>query len=91
VERYTVEQRRRLSVRPGLTGLAQVRGRNALPWERRIELDLAYLRRQSVRLDLRILAASALAVLHGSGVEGHPVDDPLAVPPQPETGVPRVS
>jgi lipopolysaccharide/colanic/teichoic acid biosynthesis glycosyltransferase len=80
VERYDDRQRERLAVRPGLTGLAQVRLRNAAPWAERIELDLEYVHRQSVGLDLRILARSVLVVLRGSGVEGHPTDDPLAAP-----------
>lgn len=46
VDRYTDFQRRRLEVRPGLTGLAQVNGRNALSWDRRIELDVEYVERQ---------------------------------------------
>jgi lipopolysaccharide/colanic/teichoic acid biosynthesis glycosyltransferase len=81
VERYDARQRHRLSVRPGLTGLAQVRGRNALPWADRIELDLEYIRRQSLALDLSLLAASVRVVFSGSGVEGHPTDDPIAVLP----------
>jgi lipopolysaccharide/colanic/teichoic acid biosynthesis glycosyltransferase len=78
VERYDERQRGRLCVRPGLTGLAQVHGRNALPWSERIELDLAYVRTQSPRTDLRILGATFRAVLDADGVEGHPLDDALA-------------
>jgi lipopolysaccharide/colanic/teichoic acid biosynthesis glycosyltransferase len=80
VARYTDRQRGRMAVRPGVTGLAQVRGRNALAWSDRIDLDLEYVRRQSAWLDLRILAGSARVVLGGSGVTGHPTDDPLARP-----------
>lgn len=80
VERYDERQRGRLSVRPGVTGLAQVRGRNRLTWPQRIEIDLDYVERQSVWLDLRILVESVLVVLKGDGVEGHPTDDPLAAP-----------
>ncbi len=80
VDRYTPAQTRRLAVRPGITGLAQVRGRNAITWAERIEHDLKYVDEQSVRLDLKILARTAAAILGGSGVEGHPVDDPLAAP-----------
>ena len=47
VERYDARQRRRLLARPGLTGLAQVSGRNAIPWSERIEIDLAYVDRWS--------------------------------------------
>jgi lipopolysaccharide/colanic/teichoic acid biosynthesis glycosyltransferase len=81
VARYDDRQRRRLAVRPGVTGLAQVRGRNAMPWADRIEIDLDYVRDQSPLLDLRILWWTASAVLRGGGVEGHPTDDPLARPP----------
>jgi len=55
-EQYTDEQRRRLEVRPGITGWAQVNGRNAIPWDRRIELDVEYTERVSLGFDLRILA-----------------------------------
>ncbi len=83
VERYDDRQRLRLDVRPGLTGLAQVNGRNELSWPARIELDLEYVDRQSVALDLRILLATVRVLLTGSGVEGHQVDDPLAAEPPP--------
>lgn len=78
VERYDDRQRRRLEVRPGLTGLAQVSGRNALSWPDRIEYDVQYVERQSVLLDLSIIARTAKALVSGEGVHGHPVDDPLA-------------
>ena len=81
VARYSARQRERLSVRPGLTGLAQVRGRNALSWSDRIELDLDYVEHQSPWLDLRILVWTVGAVLKGSGVAGHPRDDPIAANP----------
>jgi lipopolysaccharide/colanic/teichoic acid biosynthesis glycosyltransferase len=78
VERYDDRQRRRLAVRPGLTGLAQVNGRNALTWAERIEWDVRYVETQGPLVDLRIIARTARAVLSGEGVEGHPSDDPLA-------------
>ena len=53
VDRYTERQRRRLDVRPGITGWAQVNGRASLPWAERIELDLWYVEHASLRLDLR--------------------------------------
>jgi lipopolysaccharide/colanic/teichoic acid biosynthesis glycosyltransferase len=81
VERYDRAQRQRLCVKPGLTGLAQIRGRNEIRWAERIEHDLEYVTRQSLALDLRILVASVATVLGGAGHEGHPVDDPLAAPP----------
>ena len=65
-------------MRPGLTGWAQVNGRNAIPWNERIELDLAYVERRSLALDLRILARTAATVVSGRGASGHPVDDPFA-------------
>ena len=76
VARYTAEQRRRLAVRPGLTGLAQVRGRNALLWADRITLDLEYLRRQSFAFDVRVLLWSVRVVV-AADVGGHAVDDPI--------------
>jgi lipopolysaccharide/colanic/teichoic acid biosynthesis glycosyltransferase len=68
VDAYTDRQRRRLEVRPGLTGWAQVNGRASLPWPQRIELDLWYLEHASLRLDLRILALSARMAITGHGL-----------------------
>ena len=68
VERYTDHQRRRLEVRPGITGWAQVRGRASLPWPERIELDVWYVDHASLALDLRILAATVRVLLRGEGV-----------------------
>ena len=65
---YTAEQARRLEVKPGLTGLAQVRGRNALSWEEKFALDVWYVDHRSWRLDLRLLAETPLTVLTGRGV-----------------------
>jgi lipopolysaccharide/colanic/teichoic acid biosynthesis glycosyltransferase len=81
VARYTSAQRRRLSVRPGITGLAQIRGRNSIEWDERIEHDLEYIDRQSPWLDLKIVWRSLVSVLTGVGVDGHPTDDLLAKPP----------
>jgi len=67
VERYDERQRRRLDVRPGLTGWAQVNGRAALSWPERIELDVWYVEHRSLALDLRILLRTA-AVLARPGV-----------------------
>jgi lipopolysaccharide/colanic/teichoic acid biosynthesis glycosyltransferase len=80
VARYDERQRARLSVRPGITGLAQLRGRNSIPWATRIEHDLEYLSRQSLWLDVAILVKSLAAVVRGDDVSGHPLDDPLASP-----------
>lgn len=84
VERYDAEQRRRLAVRPGLTGWAQVNGRNSLDWPARIRLDVEYVERQSPAMDLRIVARTLSTMLSGEGVEGHPTDDPLAAAPPGE-------
>jgi lipopolysaccharide/colanic/teichoic acid biosynthesis glycosyltransferase len=64
--RYSPEQARRHEVRPGLTGLAQVNGRHLLSWERRFELDVWYIDHWSLRLDLRILAATLKIMTQGS-------------------------
>jgi sugar transferase EpsL len=71
--RYSDEQARRLWVRPGITGPVQTRGRNAMTWDDKFALDTWYVDNRSWRLDLRILAATPLAVLGGRGVahEGH--------------------
>jgi lipopolysaccharide/colanic/teichoic acid biosynthesis glycosyltransferase len=68
VDQYTDRQRRRLDVRPGLTGWAQVNGRASLPWSERIELDLWYIEHASLRLDLRIIALSARMAITGHGL-----------------------
>lgn len=83
VERYDQRQLGRLCVRPGLTGLAQVRGRNTLSWAQRINFDLEYIQTRSVWLDLRIIAATPRQLLGGSGVEGHDPHDPLTRPDEP--------
>jgi lipopolysaccharide/colanic/teichoic acid biosynthesis glycosyltransferase len=59
LERYDERQRRRLEVRPGLTGWAQIHGRASLPWPERIELDVWYVEHRSLRLDANILARTA--------------------------------
>jgi lipopolysaccharide/colanic/teichoic acid biosynthesis glycosyltransferase len=66
VERYTPHQRRRLEVRPGITGWAQVHGRAALPWDERIELDVWYVEHRSPWVDLKILARTPLALFGGT-------------------------
>jgi lipopolysaccharide/colanic/teichoic acid biosynthesis glycosyltransferase len=68
VEQYTERQWGRLSVKPGLTGWAQVNGRTSLPWSERIELDLWYIEHRSPALDLRILARTVAMVVRGSGL-----------------------
>jgi len=68
VIRYTERQRGRLAVEPGISGWAQVKGRAALPWHERIELDLWYVEHWSLGLDLRILAATVRLLLSGEGL-----------------------
>lgn len=68
LSRYTPEQMRRHEVRPGLTGLAQVLGRNALTWERKLELDVEYVDHHSIRGDVAILLATVVKVLRRDGV-----------------------
>jgi lipopolysaccharide/colanic/teichoic acid biosynthesis glycosyltransferase len=67
VELYTPRQRRRLDLRPGVTGWAQIHGRAGIPWEERIELDVWYVEHRSLRLDLKILARTPGALLGGAG------------------------
>jgi lipopolysaccharide/colanic/teichoic acid biosynthesis glycosyltransferase len=66
VERYTPHQRRRLDVKPGITGWAQVHGRATLAWKDRIELDVWYVEHRSALLDLRILARTPRALFGGT-------------------------
>ena len=68
VDQYTERQLGRLSAEPGITGWAQVRGRAALPWHERIELDLWYIEHWSLRLDLRILIETARLLVSGRGL-----------------------
>jgi len=73
LERYTVGQARRHEVKPGITGWAQVNGRNALRWEEKFEFDVWYVDHVSLWLDLRILAMTLWQVVTGKGIsaEGH--------------------
>jgi len=85
LDRYTPRQARRHEVRPGITGLAQVNGRNAVSWEERLRLDVDYVDQVSLRLDLAILARTVRTVLRREGIsaEGHasmPVFQPAATP-----------
>ncbi|MBS1868685.1 MAG: sugar transferase [Actinobacteria bacterium] len=68
VDQYTDHQRKRLEVKPGITGWAQVNGRASLPWSERIELDVWYVEHRSLRLDLQILARTVSMVLRGDGL-----------------------
>ena len=73
LSRYTPEQGRRHQVRPGITGLAQINGRNAIAWERKFELDVEYVDGYSLALDLSILVRTGLALLRRDGINqpGH--------------------
>jgi len=83
VQLYTPRQRRRLDLRPGVTGWAQIHGRAGIPWEERIELDVWYVEHRSLRLDLKILAKTPAALIGGAGdvapypYAGSPADSPL--------------
>jgi lipopolysaccharide/colanic/teichoic acid biosynthesis glycosyltransferase len=66
--RYSARQARRHEVRPGITGLAQVRGRNALPWDERLELDVQYVERLSFALDAKILVQTIGLVVWRRGI-----------------------
>ena len=68
VDRYTPHQRRRLEVKPGITGWAQVNGRASISWPERIELDVWYVDNRSVLLDLRILARTVKLLVSGQGL-----------------------
>jgi lipopolysaccharide/colanic/teichoic acid biosynthesis glycosyltransferase len=65
---YTPYQRRRLEVKPGITGWAQVQGRAGIPWEERIELDVWYVDHRSLTLDLRILGRTFVLLISGRGL-----------------------
>lgn len=65
---YSDRHRRRHDVKPGLTGLAQVRGRNSLDWSEKLDLDVSYVENQSLRLDVTILIRTVFSVLAGTGV-----------------------
>ncbi len=66
VAQYSPQQRRRLEVKPGLTGWAQVNGRTRLPWDQRIELDVWYIDHRSLWLDAKILARTPFALMTGT-------------------------
>ncbi len=74
LDRYTAQQRRRHEVLPGITGWAQVNGRNSLPWEERFELDVWYVDHCSLSLDVKILLQTIWKTLNREGITetGHP-------------------
>ena len=65
---YDERQRKRLAVKPGITGWAQINGRNALSWEEKFELDVWYVEHRTFWLDVKILAATAWKVLRREGI-----------------------
>ena len=82
LDRYTARQARRHAVKPGLTGLAQISGRNALSWEEKFDLDLQYVEHQTLWLDLCILARTPGTVLQCRGITqpGHATTRRFAEP-----------
>jgi lipopolysaccharide/colanic/teichoic acid biosynthesis glycosyltransferase len=78
LERYSPHQARRHELRPGVTGWAQVHGRNRMSWDERLELDVWYVDHRSFGLDLRILAWTVVRVLRAGGVS------PVGAPTMPE-------
>ncbi|HEX5732554.1 MAG TPA: sugar transferase [Blastocatellia bacterium] len=68
LERYTSEQSRRHEARPGITGWAQVNGRNAITWERKFDLDLWYIDNQSLWVDLKIIFLTIWRIINRSGI-----------------------
>jgi sugar transferase EpsL len=85
---YSEEQARRHEVRPGITGWAQVNGRNAVTWEDKFALDVWYVDHRSTRLDLEILAKTVSQVFSGHGVSapGHATMEPFRGSPGPGGG-----
>lgn len=79
LERYTPEQMRRHDVKPGITGWAQINGRNAVSWEHKFALDTWYVEHRSLRLDICILVRTVLQVLKRDGISqpGHATMEPF--------------
>jgi len=69
LDRYTPEQARRHEVRPGITGLAQVSGRNDLPWEEKFRLDVHYVDHETMALDIKIMMKTVLKLIRPEGVD----------------------
>ncbi|NPV54615.1 MAG: sugar transferase [Firmicutes bacterium] len=74
LEFYTEEERRKLSVKPGMTGLAQISGRNTLPWKERIHLDIEYVDRMSLWFDLKIMVRTMAKVIIKEGIYAESVE-----------------
>jgi len=84
VDRYTPHQRRRLEVKPGITGWAQVNGRASISWPERIELDVWYVDHRSVLLDLRILARTVKLLVSGQGLYSSELEQGWGEQPGPD-------
>jgi lipopolysaccharide/colanic/teichoic acid biosynthesis glycosyltransferase len=76
VHDYTAHHRRRLEVKPGVTGWAQVNGRAGLPWDERIELDIWYVDHRSLWIDIKVLAKTAWLLISGKGLNAGEVTPP---------------
>lgn len=74
---YNAEEKRRHSVRPGLTGLAQVHGRNATSWEKRFFYDISYVENVTLWMDIKILFQTVKTVFHRSGIGVRGLDSPM--------------
>jgi sugar transferase EpsL len=85
LKRYSPQQARRHHVRPGITGWAQVNGRNGLTWKRQFELDLWYVKNQSIRLDLRILIMTVTTVLRRDNISEEGQTTPSEIMGSPPT------
>jgi sugar transferase EpsL len=68
LSRYNTEQTKRHNVKPGITGWAQVNGRNAISWEEKFKLDVEYVEKQSFLLDIRILLKTFINVINRKGI-----------------------
>ena len=82
VEQYDDFQRRRLQVKPGITGWAQIHGRNLLSWPERIEYDVWYIEHWSLWLDIKTLLLTPIVVIRGQGIYGDP--EKFVISPQGE-------
>jgi len=74
LESYSEHQRKRHNVRPGITGWAQINGRNAISWEERFDMDVWYVENKTVWLDVKILFLTVIKVIKKEGVD-HPIDE----------------
>lgn len=83
LERYTPEQARRCEVKPGITGWAQINGRNAVTWDRRLAMDVWYVENRSLWLDLTILWRTLTVVLKREGISAEGEATMAELPPLP--------